>query len=94
IRFLVCSRPENHINSTFGLPRMTYILQTIFLDDDISADKDIRLFFEDKFKEIREGHIFKHTLPTTWPRPEMVDTLVSKSSGQFIYAATVVKYVE
>ncbi|KAF9556192.1 hypothetical protein CPC08DRAFT_765393 [Agrocybe pediades] len=73
---------------------MTYILQTIFLDDDISADKDIRLFFEDKFKEIREGHIFKHTLPTTWPRPEMVDTLVSKSSGQFIYAATVVKYVE
>ncbi|KAF4612417.1 hypothetical protein D9613_004597 [Agrocybe pediades] len=94
VRFLVCSRPENHLNSTFGLPLMTHILQTIFLNDDISAEKDIRLFLEDKFKEIREGHIFKHTLPTTWPRPEMVDTLVSKSSGQFIYAATVVKYVE
>ncbi|KAF4617337.1 hypothetical protein D9613_006430 [Agrocybe pediades] len=94
IRFLVCSRPENHLNSTFGLPRMTHILQTIFLDDDISAEEDIRLFLEDKFKEIREDHIFKHTLPTAWPRPEMVDNLVSKSSGQFIYAATVVKYVE
>ncbi|KAF4612326.1 hypothetical protein D9613_004623 [Agrocybe pediades] len=94
IRFLVCSRPENHLNSTFGMPRMTHILWTIVLDDDISAEEDIRLFLEDKFKEIREGHIFKHTLPTAWPRPEIVETLVKKSSGQFIYAATVVKYVE
>ncbi|KAF4612162.1 hypothetical protein D9613_004613 [Agrocybe pediades] len=94
IRFLVCSRPENHLNSTFGLPRITHIIHTIFLGEDISAEEDIRLFLEDKFKEIREGHIFKHTLPTAWPRPEMVDTLVSKSSGQFIYAATVIKYIE
>ncbi|KAF4611807.1 hypothetical protein D9613_004610 [Agrocybe pediades] len=94
IRFLVFSRPENHLNSTFSMPRMTHIVWTIVLDDDIFADEDIRLFLEDKFEEIREGHIFKHTLPTTWPRPEVVDTLVSKSSGQFIYAATVVKYIE
>ncbi|KAF9549820.1 hypothetical protein CPC08DRAFT_715399 [Agrocybe pediades] len=94
IRFLICSRPENHLNSTFSLSRMAYVAWSIVLDDDISADKDIRLFLEDKFKEIREDHIFKHTLPTAWPRPEIVDTLVSKSSGQFIYAATVVKYVE
>ncbi|KAF4612360.1 hypothetical protein D9613_004608 [Agrocybe pediades] len=94
VRFLVCSRPENHLNSTFGLPRIAHIIHTIFLGDDISAEEDIRLYLEDKFKEIKEGHIFKHTLPTAWPRPEMVETLVSKSSGQFIYAATVVKYVE
>ncbi|KAF4612072.1 hypothetical protein D9613_004607 [Agrocybe pediades] len=94
IRFLVCSRPENHLNSTFILPHITHIHGTIILDDDISAEEDIRLFLEDKFKEIKEGHIFKHTLPTAWPRPEIVDTLVKKSSGQFIYAATVVEYVK
>ncbi|KAF9553121.1 hypothetical protein CPC08DRAFT_788363 [Agrocybe pediades] len=94
IRFLVCSRPENHLNSTFSMPRMAHIVWSVVLDDDISAEEDIRLFLEDKFKEIREGHIFKHTLPTGWPRPEIVETLLEKSSGQFIYVATVVKYVE
>ncbi|KAF9562261.1 hypothetical protein CPC08DRAFT_687899 [Agrocybe pediades] len=94
IRFLVCSRPENHLNSAFGLPCMVKILHKIFLDNDCSAAQDIRRFFEDKFHAIKEGHIFKHMLPATWPMPEVVRTLVYKSSGQFIYAATVVRYVE
>ncbi|KAF9558759.1 hypothetical protein CPC08DRAFT_709330 [Agrocybe pediades] len=95
IRFLVCSRPESHLNSAFGLSRMTPILHNIFLDDDdYAASKDIRLYLEDRFKQIKEEHVFKNALPDLWPASEMVDTLVDKSSGQFIYAATVVRYVE
>ncbi|KAF9553058.1 hypothetical protein CPC08DRAFT_646102, partial [Agrocybe pediades] len=94
IRFLVCSRPESHLNSTFGLPRMVLILYNIFLGDDYAASEDIRVYLEDKFKQIKEGHVFKRGLPDPWPTPEMVDTLVDKSSGQFIYAATVIRYVK
>ncbi|KAF4611426.1 hypothetical protein D9613_004435 [Agrocybe pediades] len=94
IRFLVCSRPESHLSSAFSSPRMANIHYKIFLDDDYSAKKDIQLYLEDKFREIKEGHIFKHTLPATWPSPEMITHLVNKSSGQFIYASTVIKYVE
>ncbi|KAF9547774.1 hypothetical protein CPC08DRAFT_769372, partial [Agrocybe pediades] len=95
IRFLVCSRLEIHLNSAFGLPRIANILHKIFLDDDdYSAAEDIRVYLEDKFKEIRDGHVFKHTLPDIWPEPETIRVLVYKSSGQFIYAATVVRYVQ
>ncbi|KAF9553243.1 hypothetical protein CPC08DRAFT_601109, partial [Agrocybe pediades] len=92
IRFLVCSRPEKHINAAFGLPQMAHIFYKIFLGDDYDANEDIRLYLEDKFKEIKEGHLYKHTLPAAWPTYEMIDDLVEKSSGQFIYASTVIRY--
>ncbi|KAF9558298.1 hypothetical protein CPC08DRAFT_724609 [Agrocybe pediades] len=94
IRFLMCSRPENHINAAFGLPCMANIVYKIFLDKDYSAWTDIRHYLKDKFAEIKEGHVFKHTLPAVWPTDDMVDNLVKKSSGQFIYASTVVRYIE
>ncbi|KAF9539090.1 hypothetical protein CPC08DRAFT_731161 [Agrocybe pediades] len=94
IRFLVCSRPENHINAAFGLPCTADIFFKIFLDVDYDADEDIRLYLKDKFKEIKEGHVFKHTLPATWPADETIDDLVEKSSGQFIYASTAIRYIE
>ncbi|KAF9540468.1 hypothetical protein CPC08DRAFT_475077 [Agrocybe pediades] len=94
IQFLVCSRPERDLNRIFSRPRMVSILHKIFLDNDYSAREDIRIYFEDKFRQIKEGHAFKDKLPYLWPTREMVDTLVDNSSGQFIYAATVVRYVE
>ncbi|KAF9540106.1 hypothetical protein CPC08DRAFT_478619 [Agrocybe pediades] len=94
IRFLVGSRPESHLNSAFNLPRIVLVLYTIFLDDDYSAEEDIRVYLKDKFKLIKEGHPFRDMLPDPWPPHEQVNTLANKSSGQFIYAATVVRYVE
>ncbi|KAF4613271.1 hypothetical protein D9613_010716 [Agrocybe pediades] len=95
IRFLICSRPESHLNSAFSLPHMVTTLRNIFLDDDdYTAAQDIRVYLGGKFEQIKEGHPFKHTLPDPWPMPEMVDTLVDKSSGQFIYAATIIRYVD
>ncbi|KAF4621673.1 hypothetical protein D9613_012822 [Agrocybe pediades] len=94
IRFLVCSRPESHLNNTFSLSHVVPIIYKIFLDYDYSRWEDIRVYLEDKFKQIKEGHVFKHILRDPWPTREMVNTLVDKSSGQFIYAATVIRYVE
>ncbi|KAF9553247.1 hypothetical protein CPC08DRAFT_237090 [Agrocybe pediades] len=94
IRFLVCSRPEKHINAAFGLPQMAHIFFKIFLGDDYDADKDIRLYLEDKFNEIKEGHLYKHMLPAAWPTYKMIYDLVRKSSGMFIYASTVIRYIE
>ncbi|KAF9553503.1 hypothetical protein CPC08DRAFT_713716 [Agrocybe pediades] len=94
IRFLICSRPESHLNNTFSLPHMVPIIYKIFLDNDYAASEDIRVYLNDKFKQIKEGHSFKHALPDPWPTRKMVDSLVDKSSGHFIYAATVIRYVE
>ncbi|KAJ7639639.1 hypothetical protein DFH06DRAFT_1099092, partial [Mycena polygramma] len=34
------------------------------------------------------------TIPEPWPHPDILQELVSKSSGYFIYAATVIKFVD
>ncbi|KAF4621661.1 hypothetical protein D9613_012801 [Agrocybe pediades] len=94
ILFLVCSRPESHINNTFSLSDMAPIIYKIFLDNDYAASQDIRVYLQDKFNKIKEGHVFRHMLPDPWPTPGMVYDLVDKSSGQFIYAATVVRYID
>ncbi|KAF9552518.1 hypothetical protein CPC08DRAFT_646798, partial [Agrocybe pediades] len=92
IRFLVCSRPESHLNSAFGSSCIVSILHIVFLDDNYSALEDIQVYLEDKFKQIKQEHVFKDALPDPWPAPGMVDDLVDKSSGQFIYAATIIRY--
>ncbi|KAF4618760.1 hypothetical protein D9613_009753 [Agrocybe pediades] len=94
IRFLVCSRPEKHINASFGLSQMAHIFYQIFLGDDYDADHDIWVYLEDKFKEIKKEHLYKHMLPAAWPTYEMIRDLVKNSSGMFIYASTVIRYIE
>ncbi|KAF9548273.1 hypothetical protein CPC08DRAFT_596522, partial [Agrocybe pediades] len=94
IRFLVCSRPESHLKGFFGSPRMVPIVRNVFLGNDYVSREDIRTYIEAKFKQIKEEHVFKRTLPEAWPTPPMIDNLVYRSSGQFIYVVTVAKYME
>ncbi|KAF9058432.1 hypothetical protein BDP27DRAFT_1507883, partial [Rhodocollybia butyracea] len=50
---------------------------------------DIRTYFLDEFARIhREQHQTMSTIPLPWPVPKVLDTLVEKSSGYFIYAST------
>jgi len=94
VRILVCSRQESHIVTMFSAISMSALLFKIFLDNKYSSMEDIKLYFRDKFQQIRETHIFKVSIPSSWPSQDQLDHLTSKSSGQFIYAATVVLYVE
>ena len=51
------------------------------------------MFLQDGFAKIcDENSIFSH-LERPWPREGIIDLLVQRSSGQFIYAATVLKFV-
>ncbi|KAF8809941.1 hypothetical protein BYT27DRAFT_7187250 [Phlegmacium glaucopus] len=95
IIFLIVSRPEVDIVASFnGKEALKSIHRRLALDDIYQPDDDIRLFFSDKFEEIRLTHPLRSTIPISWPTQPTLDTLVRKSSGQFIYAATVVRFVE
>jgi len=94
LRFLVCSRPENQIVNFFSSQKAQDTLFRIFLGEEYSPMEDIKLYLWDRFKAIKEGHIFKSMIPSTWPREAHVERIAWQSSGQFIYAATVVLYVE
>ncbi|KDR74795.1 hypothetical protein GALMADRAFT_30904, partial [Galerina marginata CBS 339.88] len=92
--FLITSRPEPDIRGAFGFGYLSQVSTRNPLDDNYLPSEDIRLFLRDKFSEIRNSHPFHAQIPATWPSEGTLRTLVDKSSGQFIYASTVVKFVK
>ena len=91
--FLVASRPELEICAAIDDGRIRGGLARLPLAANIASRNDIRRFLRDKFDEIRLTHPIRSDLPSSWPSNKDIDTLVDKSSGQFIYASTVVKFI-
>ncbi|KAF8168903.1 hypothetical protein BJ912DRAFT_913138 [Pholiota molesta] len=92
--FLVASRPEYEIREAFN-GQLSPLTQSLVLDDTYKPDDDIRLYLTSTFEEIRGKQVKLGTeLPSPWPSESDVDRLVSKASGQFIFAATVLKFID
>ncbi|KAF8178753.1 hypothetical protein BJ912DRAFT_650319 [Pholiota molesta] len=92
--FLVASRSEHIIRQTFNREPLQSLTQGLALDEHYQPDNDILIFLSSKFNEIRELHLSCNTFPVPWPSQEDIDYLVRKASGQFIYASTVMKYID
>ncbi|KJA20467.1 hypothetical protein HYPSUDRAFT_167002 [Hypholoma sublateritium FD-334 SS-4] len=93
-RFIVASRPEFVIRNTFSNQAVMDQLHSLPLDNTYDPDSDIHLFLTDKFQDIKNSHPAHLSIPESWPDISIINTLVQNSSGQFIYAATVIKFVE
>lgn len=92
LRFLICSRPETHIKETFNSDAFSNITRTVVLDNNsLDSFKDIRTYLLAEFSRIREERGIHSLL---WPFEKFVDKLVYDSSGQFLYAATIIKFVD
>lgn len=90
----IASRPEPPIRNALNVPEISNSSHHIILDDSYDPDADIKEFLSCRFKEIRESHPLATFIPGSWPSAEIIDRLVQKSSGQFIYASTVLKYLD
>jgi len=89
----IASRPERHITHSFSTGSLPEFHSTLALDDTYKPDDDIRLFLADNFRQVKATHPMRRYLDHSWPSDDILESLVKKSSGQFIYASTVVKYV-
>ncbi|KAF7330621.1 NACHT domain-containing protein [Mycena sanguinolenta] len=91
LRFFVASRPEPHIceivpSAFHGIYSAMNINQSFH---------DVRKYLFDEFARIhREHHETMATIPFPWPAPQIINSLVRKSSGYFVYASTVIKFVD
>ena len=92
--FLITSRPEQDIRQSFNAEPLSSLTRRLVLDDNYKPDDDIKIFLQSKFDDIKKNHPSKHFLPASWPSKSDVGCLVKKSSGQFIYASTVMKFVD
>ncbi|KAF6754921.1 hypothetical protein DFP72DRAFT_354948 [Ephemerocybe angulata] len=86
---IIASRPERAIRDFFDTTAKDQT-RTLFLDETYNPDADIRLFYNSRFSHLRR--LFR--LPDHWPGEVTIDLLVENASGQFVYAATTMRFIE
>ncbi|KAJ2935995.1 hypothetical protein H1R20_g1099, partial [Candolleomyces eurysporus] len=90
-RILIASRPERVFREFFDPGNNpTPFAHKLDLNEDYNANDDINLFLEAQFNLLRR----RYQLPASWPPPGAIQTLVKNASGQFIYAATIIRFLE
>jgi hypothetical protein len=50
-------------------------------------------FLHDEFTKIKRTHPRKKSLPINWPASSVIEEIIDRSSGQLLYASTVIKYI-
>ncbi|KAJ7660279.1 hypothetical protein DFH06DRAFT_393013 [Mycena polygramma] len=95
VRVLIASRPEPHLCEALQTPASFDTCRHLELHPDTSAYDDIRRYLCDEFSRVRNCLTGRGvSLENGWPGEDAINHLVKKSSGIFIYAATVVRYVD
>ena len=89
--FLSC-RPAAHIRGAFQTGFLSTASLRICLPDTYDSQDDIRTFLIGEFQLARAHSQFLE-FPRDWPGEDIIFKLIRKSSGQFIYVSTVMKYI-
>ncbi|KAJ7280880.1 hypothetical protein C8J57DRAFT_1124354, partial [Mycena rebaudengoi] len=92
LKFLIASRPEPHIREIFEDP----LLKDLYHSFDVRQSfEDIKKYLCDEFTRIHREHCeTMGSIAGPWPSQEVIAELVDKSSGYFIYATTIIKFVD
>ncbi|KAF5314292.1 hypothetical protein D9619_011982 [Psilocybe cf. subviscida] len=92
LKIFIGSRADPHLIMAFN--ELPSAVTNIFLDaDNYHPSDDIRNMVTGQFEIIKNSHHLSWTLDNDWPPPADIEEVVTKSSGQFIYAATVMRYI-
>ncbi|KAK1233274.1 hypothetical protein PQX77_003566 [Marasmius sp. AFHP31] len=88
--FLIFSRPEPHITHIFR--HESFIPAPCIMSlGDFAVRDDIEKYLRKEFDRLKKKH--KGILPISWPGNDVIMVLVDRSTGQFIYVTTVIKFL-
>ncbi|KAJ8095436.1 hypothetical protein PM082_023206 [Marasmius tenuissimus] len=91
LRFLICSRREAWIKEVFDTKRFRTLSKVILVGE---ASEDIIKYCRHHFREIITNPKYKQVrFPKSWPAEQVLRTLVDRSCSQFVYVATVIKFI-
>ncbi|KAK1230037.1 hypothetical protein PQX77_006887 [Marasmius sp. AFHP31] len=94
LRFLICSRPEAWLREAFAADPLSRLSKSILLNDEFRPAEDIMKYYRHQFQEIVSSPKYDQVqFPDPWPTEEDLKTLVWKSCSQFVYAATVSRFI-
>ncbi|KAJ7125842.1 hypothetical protein C8R43DRAFT_1111483, partial [Mycena crocata] len=95
IRLMITSRPEPHIREVLQTSATVGICSSAEISADKAAYGDIRKYLMDEFTRIHsENAVCGIHLGSVWPAADELTHLVERSSGIFIYAITVIRFVD
>lgn len=89
--FFVASRPEPHIREMFDSPFYAGHCRSFNVEQSF---EDVEKYLRNEFARIHCEHRTMVNIPLPWPSSDVLDILVSKSSGHFIYASTIIKFID
>ncbi|CCA75946.1 related to WD40-repeat protein (notchless protein) [Serendipita indica DSM 11827] len=90
-KLIVTSREEDDIARTFAL-NPPYIIELLIGQSKVEQSKrDIRAFL---YENLRKTATRFSQSPVEWPTPTKIESLTTKANGLFIWASTVVEYVD
>ena len=94
VKFFITGRPEPRIRSGFRLPLLQPVTQIFMLHEvePFSIDSDIQLYLTQRLTSIAKERS-NLDLPDPWPSDNEIKALTRKSSGLFIFASTLAKFV-
>ncbi|KAF7334875.1 putative nwd2 protein [Mycena sanguinolenta] len=90
LRFIIASRPEAHIYEMFDSP----IYVGHHCPVNLQSFDDVREYLRDEFSRIHCEHYSMKSVLFPWPSPDVLEKLVKNSSGYFIYASTIIKFID
>jgi hypothetical protein len=95
VKFFITGRPEPRIRSGFRLELLQPITEVLKLHEvkPKAVDSDIKIFFQTRLASIAKNRS-DCDLMDDWPSSFDIEVLCKKAAGFFIYASTVVKFVE
>lgn len=86
-RIIIASRPEPAIHSVIS---STQMVRNVFLDDKYTPEKDIETFVRAMLTKVGRDY----GLRPNWFAQHIPRTLAQRSSGQFIYATTALRFIQ
>ncbi|KAF7372914.1 NACHT domain-containing protein [Mycena sanguinolenta] len=91
LRFIIASRPEAHIREMFDSPIYVGHHRSVNL---VQSFDDVRKYLRDEFSRIHREHRTMANISLPWPSWDILEQLVDNSSGHFIYASTIIKFID
>jgi hypothetical protein len=92
LKVFVTSRPEEDVRQTFRLLKNRSNVLDLHLIDRTLVDNDIRHFLNIRLPEMAKNRSITD-LTAKWPSPALVERLVQKAAGSFIFASTICKAI-
>jgi hypothetical protein len=95
VKFFITGRPEPRIRSGFRLKSLQPITEVLKLHEvkPEVVDSDIKIFFQTRLTSLAKNRSDCDSMED-WPSSSDIEILCKKAAGFFIYASTVVKFVE